>query len=201
MGKLFYIIGKSSTGKDTIFKSLMEDEALGLKPFVMYTTRPMRAGETPGVEYYFTDEAGLSDLERAGKLIEVRAYHTVHGIWKYFTADSEAVDLEKESYAMVGVLESYRAARKYYGADCVVPIYVEVEDGERLQRALDRERSQEKPRYAELCRRFLTDSQDFSEEEIREAGIERRFQNRDLKECIGEIKTYIKSQILPVKNQ
>jgi len=191
MGKLFYVIGKSSTGKDTIFKSLMDNEELGLKPFVMYTTRPMRAGETPGVEYYFTDEEGLQELENAGKLIEVRAYQTIHGVWKYFTADSEAVDLEKASYAMIGVLKSYEAARDYYGADRVVPIYIEVEDGERLQRALDRERAQEKPRYAELCRRFLTDSEDFSEENIRHAGIERRFVNRDLQECIQEITEYI----------
>ena len=73
MGKLFYLIGKSSTGKDTIFQSLLEREDLGLKPLVLYTTRPMRAGETPGVQYHFTDEAGLSRLQAAGKVIELRA--------------------------------------------------------------------------------------------------------------------------------
>ena len=35
--------------------------------------------------------------------------------------------------------------RAYYGADKVVPVYIEVEDGERLQRALDRERSEKNP--------------------------------------------------------
>lgn len=194
MGKLFYVIGKSSTGKDTIFKSLMENTKLGLKPFVMYTTRPMRAGETPGVEYHFTDEAGLKALEEQGKVIEVRAYQTVHGVWKYFTADSEQIDLAHSSYAMIGVLDSFLAARDYYGADRVIPIYVEVEDGERLQRALDRERAQETPKYAELCRRFLTDSQDFSEEAVRKAGIERRFYNQDLQECLREISSYILEQ-------
>jgi len=194
MGKLFYVIGKSSTGKDTIFKSLMENQELQLKPFVMYTTRPMRAGETPGVEYHFTDEDGLKEIEQAGKLIEVRAYQTIHGVWKYFTADSEAVDLEGSSYAMIGVLDSYQAAREYYGAERVVPIYIEVEDGERLQRALDRERAQEAPKYAELCRRFLTDSEDFSEENILRAGIERRFVNKDLQECIQEVTAYIQEQ-------
>ena len=66
MGKLFYLIGKSSTGKDTIFQSLLEREDLGLKPLVLYTTRPMRAGETPGVQYHFTDENGLAGLEAQG---------------------------------------------------------------------------------------------------------------------------------------
>ena len=194
MGKLFYVIGKSSTGKDTIFKSLLENPKLGLKAFVMYTTRPMRAGETPGVEYHFTDEAGLAKLEAAGKVIEVRAYQTVHGVWKYFTADSAAVDLENHNYAMIGTLESFRGVREYYGADRVIPIYIEVEDGERLQRALDRERSQETPKYAEMCRRFLTDSEDFSEEEIAHAGISRRFYNKNLQECLQEIVSYILDQ-------
>ena len=64
MGKIFYIFGKSSTGKDTIYKNLMENKELGLRPVVPYTTRPMRAKETPGVEYHFTDEEELSRLHR-----------------------------------------------------------------------------------------------------------------------------------------
>ena len=155
MGKLFYVIGKSATGKDTIFQKLLENESLALKPLVLYTTRPMRAGEEQGVQYHFTDEAGLTELQNAGKVIELRAYDTVHGVWKYFTADTEATDLGKYNYVGVGVLESYRALRNYYGAERVIPIYIEVEDGERLQRALDRERGQQEPKYAELCRRFL----------------------------------------------
>lgn len=195
MGKLFYIIGKSSTGKDTIFQSLLEKKELGLRPLVLYTTRPMRAGETPGLQYHFTDENGLAKLEAQGRVIELRAYHTVHGIWKYFTADTEATDLERSSYLAVGVLESFRSVRDYYGKDRVVPIYIEVEDGERLQRALDRERAQEEPRYAEMCRRFLTDSEDFSEEKIQEAGIEKRFYNRELTECIEEISSWIRDSL------
>ena len=195
MGKLFYIIGKRATGKKTIFQSLLEKKDLGLRPLVLYTTRPMRAGETPGLQYHFTDENGLAKLEAQGRVIELRAYHTVHGIWKYFTADTEATDLERSSYLAVGVLESFRSVRDYYGKDRVVPIYIEVEDGERLQRALDRERAQEEPRYAEMCRRFLADSEDFSEEKIQEAGIEKRFYNRELTECIEEISSWIRDSL------
>ena len=67
MGKIFYIFGKSSTGKDTIYKSLMENKELGLRPVVPYTTRPMRAKETPGVEYHFTDEEDLTGCRRPGR--------------------------------------------------------------------------------------------------------------------------------------
>ena len=194
MGKIFYIFGKSSTGKDTIYKNLMENKSLGLRPVIPYTTRPMRAKETPGVEYHFTDEEELVRLQAAGKVIELRAYETIHGIWKYFTVDGKHMDLAKYNYAMVGVLDSFLAIREYYGADRVVPIYIEVEDGERLQRALDRERSQEQPRYAELCRRFLTDSADFAEEKLLRAGLKRRFFNQNLKECIQEITAYLEEQ-------
>ena len=195
MGKIFYLFGKSSTGKDTIYKNLMENKELGLRPIVPYTTRPMRAEETPGVEYHFTDEAELARMEAEGKVIELRSYKTVHGIWNYFTADGEHVDLNRFHYAMIGVLDSFVAIRKYYGEDKVIPIYIEVEDGERLQRALDRERSQEKPRYAEMCRRFLTDSADFAEDKLLEARIKRRFFNKNLQECIEEITDYIREQM------
>lgn len=194
MGKIFYIIGKSSTGKDTIYRKLIEREALGLKPFVIYTTRPIRAGEQEGKEYYFTDEAGLKRIREEGRLIELRSYNTVHGVWNYFTADNEHVDLDRESYLMLGVLESYVGVRNYYGAEKVIPIYIEVEDGIRLERALGREQMQEKPKYAELCRRFLADTEDFSEEKIRDAGIERRFINDELDATVEEIAAYIASQ-------
>ena len=57
----------------------------------------------------------------------------------------------------------------------------------RLQRALDREKAQDQPKYEEMCRRFLADAEDFSEEKIREAGIERRFHNDELDNCLEEI--------------
>ena len=81
------------------------------------------------------------------------------------------------------------ALRAYFGADLVVPVYIEVEDGERLQRALDRERAEKEPKYRELCRRFLADCEDFSEEKIAGAGIERRFENDSLERCEKEINT------------
>ena len=85
--------------------------------------------------------------------------------------------------------------RDYYGEDRVCPIYVEVETGERLERAVKRERKQENPRYAELCRRFLADEEDFKEENIKKLNINKRFLNETLEDCVSEIKKYIYSQI------
>ena len=83
--------------------------------------------------------------------------------------------------------------KAYYGKDKVCPIYIEVEDGERLKRAIAREETQEVPKYEEMCRRFLADSRDFREENIREAEIDRRFQNMNFNTCMSEIENYLKT--------
>lgn len=194
MGKIFYVMGKSSSGKDTIFKRIRE-ELPELHTILLYTTRPIREGEKDGVEYYFTDEAKREELERAGKLIESRTYDTVHGKWSYFTADDGQIDLTKASYLVIGTLVSYEKMKQYFGADEIVPIYIEVEDGERLSRALLRERQQAHPKYAEMCRRFLADTEDFSEENLKKCGIIHRYDNRNIEECIKEIILGIRSKL------
>lgn len=191
MGKIYCMMGKSSSGKDTLYKLLSEDDELGVNTIIPYTTRPVREGEQDGVEYFFCDEKRLQELQAAGKVIELRAYNTVHGIWNYFTADDYQIADETKDYLLIGTLEAYLKLREYFGGDRVVPIYIEVEDGLRLQRALDRERSQKNPRYEEMCRRFLADAKDFSEDKLRQAGIGQRFVNQELKETLQNIKDFM----------
>lgn len=192
MGKIFYLMGKSSSGKDTIYKRLMADTSLGLKNIVLYTTRPIRQGERDGVEYYFVSEDRLSEFLQSRKVIEMREYHTCHGVWKYCTVDTGEVDPGRQSYLMIGTLESFVRTRDYYGADQVVPLLIELDDGIRLQRALDRERGQDHPRYSEMCRRYLADEADFSPEKRSAAGITREFVNEDLEQCLLELREYIR---------
>lgn len=190
MGSIICLMGKSSTGKDTIYKRLLEDNPYSLKRIVPYTTRPIRIGEEEGVEYHFTDETGYLALQAGGKIIESRAYHTYHGIWRYFTVDDGQIT-EEDHYLIIGTLEAYAQMKRYFGREKMIPLLIELDDGVRLQRALDRERSQQNPRYEEMCRRFLADSEDFAEGKIREAGIDRRFVNDDLDRCLEEIKCYL----------
>ena len=192
MGKIFYLMGKSSSGKDTIYK-IIRERFPQLREITMYTTRPIRDGETEGVEYHFVNEAQLSELEKAGKIIELRAYNTVHGVWKYFTVDDGQFQLEDQDYLMIGTLESYEKTREYFGKEVLIPIYIEVEDGERLARALKRERQQKHPKYAELCRRFLADSEDFAEEKLERVDVTERFENIDLEKTIEKIESRIRS--------
>ena len=194
MARLFYMIGKSSTGKDTIYREVISRSDLNLNPLVMYTTRPIREGETDGKEYHFVDENVLKELEKEGRVIEKRAYHTIHGIWTYFTVDDEHADLNRKDYLAIGTLESYAQIRNYYGEKLVVPVYIQVEDGLRLERALKREKQQPVPKYEELCRRFLADQADYAEEKLAEAGIDRRFSNdKDIMSCVEEVAAFIRA--------
>ena len=189
MGKLFYIMGKSASGKDTIYQRLLRKPEFSLERLVIYTTRPIRDGELDGREYHFVTEEDFQKLKAERKIIEDRGYETVYGLWRYFTADN--MNLEEKNYLGIGTLESYEKLKAYYGEEKIRPIYIEVEDGERLSRALNRERMQESPKYEELCRRFLSDAKDFSGEKLKEAGITRRFVNQDLDETEEEIRRAI----------
>ncbi len=191
MGKIVYLMGKSSTGKDTIYREILRENCFGLKKIIPYTTRPIRIKEQDGREYFFTDEAGYEKLVESGKVIEHRAYHTYHGLWRYFTVDDGQIDLQAENYICIGTLESYESTKAYFGEEAMIPVLIELDDGVRLQRALNREKKQEHPKYEEMCRRFLSDSEDFSEEKITHAGIEKRFYNEDLEQCLKEIRDYI----------
>ena len=52
---IYYLFGKSASGKDTIYKRL---KALhpDWKEVTPYTTRPIREGEREGVEYHFVTD-------------------------------------------------------------------------------------------------------------------------------------------------
>ncbi len=195
MGKLIVLMGKSATGKDTIFKLLQADNSLELRQLVPYTTRPQRVGEVNGEAYHFVTEEDFSVLLEQGLVIEHRAYNTVHGLWRYFTVEDAQLDLEHHSYLLIGTLEAYVSIVKHFGREKVIPVLVTLDDGMRLERALTRERQQEHPRYEEMCRRFLADSADYSREKIEAAGINREFENLASVDCKEEISAYIKEQL------
>ncbi len=195
MGRIICLMGKSAAGKDTIYRELVGDGELGLQRIIPYTTRPVREGERNGVEYFFVGEADFRNLKEQGSIIEDRAYRTRHGLWRYFTVNDGQLQDESRSYILIGTLEAYGKLQEYFGRDRLLPVMIELEDGIRLQRALDREKGQESPRYEEMCRRFLADSADFSEDRIRDAGIVRRFRNEELQSCLKEIRGYLRAEI------
>lgn len=197
--KIVYLMGKSASGKDTIYRSLRACKDFNFRTIVMYTTRPIRDSEMNGREYFFIDAARAREIEESGKLIEERIYNTVYGPWKYMTVDDGQFNSDG-LYLTIGTIESYNRIKEYFGRKAVLPIYIEIDDGIRLERALARERRQKNPKYEEMCRRFLADQEDFSEEHLREAEIERRFDNGDIESSVRRISQYIAENISD-KNQ
>ncbi len=191
-GKIFLLMGKSTSGKDTIYKKLIADNELSLNKVVPYTTRPMRDGEKDGVQYFFKLEKEYLDLKNAGKIIEERTYHTNYGEWRYFTVDDGQINLEEGNYLVIGTLESYCYIRDYFGKNNVVPLLIDVSAKIRLERAMHREEKQENPKYDEMCRRFLADEEDFAEKKIEEAGVTYRFENNGaIEDCTEAIRRHI----------
>lgn len=196
MGKIVYLMGKSCTGKDTLYKRLLTDPVIKLGKIIPYTTRPIRIKEHDGVEYFFADEEKYEALMNSGRVIESRAYRTYHGVWRYFTVDDGQIDLKNGNYICIGTLESYEKTKAYFGEEYMIPILIEVDDGVRLQRALDRERKQKAPKYEEMCRRFLADSEDFSKPKIEKAGILKCFDNEILEQCLKAVRNYLGKELL-----
>lgn len=195
MHHIFCIMGKSGSGKDTIYRMLMEDPGLSLSRIVTYTTRPRRNKEQEGREYHFCTEEDYGRLKNEGRIIEERAYDTCYGLWRYFTVDDGEIDLTSRDYLIIGTPESFASFGRYYGCGRAVPLYIDVEDGIRLTRALEREKKQAEPAYDEMCRRFLADKEDFSEEKLLAAGITNRFDNNGLTaaDCAHRAAEFIRS--------
>ena len=195
--KIIYIMGKSSSGKDTIYNVL--NKKLDVSTYVMYTTRPIRDGEVDGVTYNFISQDEMQDYIDGNKgdgVIEYRTYKTVYGPWTYATIGDGQFDVKKDML-MLGTLESYEKVKGYFANRQnveLMPIYVEVPDNIRLKRAIEREEKEINPKYVELCRRFIVDSKDFLEENLQKVGIGKRFQNLDLNKCVNEIICYIERE-------
>ena len=194
MGKIFCLMGKSSTGKDTIGKHLLK--TMDLKNIVLYTTRPIREGELEGREYYFVNNDVFKELETSGKVIEKRVYNTIHGDWTYATVDSN-IDLENNNYLVLNTLIGYEKLVNYYGKDTVIPLYIWVDLNTRIDRAFTREEQEKNPKYREICRRFIKDEEDFKEENLTRLEIleDNRFENDNLDRCIYQIEKKIKTEL------
>lgn len=189
MGKIFCFIGKSSSGKDTIYNIILND-LKEMKTITPYTTRPIRDGETNGVEYYFVSNEEFERMKQNNLVAEARSYNTVYGIWTYFTS-AEEIDLENNNYMVINTLEGFDSLKEYFGEDKVIPIYIYVDDITRLERALEREKKQQQPKLEEMCRRFLADQEDFSEEKLKASNINKRYRNWDLSKCTFDIENDI----------
>ena len=183
-------MGKSASGKDTIY-NLIKNSFKNLLPIVIYTTRPMREGEIQDETYHFISMKEMNQLELNGELIERRNYDTVNGIWSYATGIN--CFKQNNNYLIITTPIAYKEMQNKINDFELIPIYIEVNDYIRLTRALNREKMNEKENYAEVCRRFLSDADDFNEEILEKLKITNRFNNDE--NCLKEVESFIKQNI------
>ena len=185
--KIIYIMGKSGSGKNTVYNELIKKlNSDKFKPIIMNTTRPMREGEVNGVDYNFTTAKEYLDYKDTDSILEERIYETIKGKWVYFTLKN-SINLAHCNYIGIGTLQSYKSLVKCYSKENVIPIYIQVpDDGDRLLRSIIRERENERPNYSEVCRRFIADENDFSNEKLFYIDPYRVI-NRDVESCVSKI--------------
>lgn len=203
MSNLIYIMGKSATGKDTIYQRLKDE--IDTNVYVPYTTRPRREGEQEGKEYYFTERKKLEELQEQGKIMERRDYNVINSkgekdIWTYATVADSQWDTQGD-FLSIGTLESYTKIVEYLDKHPekkinMVPVYIAIDEQEREKRARKREEFQKKPNYEEMERRLKADNIDFSKENLKKAGIldKQTFQNYNLDKCVQSIIKYIQRE-------
>lgn len=164
MNRIFCIVGKSGSGKDTFYNKIISEANESLIPVIPFTTRPKRSDEINGVNYYFVNKDQMNIYEKNGKIIEKRKYNTIQGEWEYFTLKFDIS--ENYDYILITTLEGVNGIIKEYGAAMVHVLYLYLNDKERLLRCINRESKQVKPDYTEICRRFIADQNDFSENNL-----------------------------------
>ena len=195
--KIFALLGYMGVGKDTILKQVLKDMD-DVKPIISTTTRPMRKGETEGVEYYFIDDTEF--FRRGTDFVEQRIYHTKvkeNGVekdatWRY---GIERAELEKDDYLIV-IVDSvgYKELKNYVGNGKIVPIFISAPQEELKARALARGDLE-----AEVDRRLKDDYERFMDFRVRTVYHEVKNGEGRLEEAIKEVEGIITKHINEVK--
>ena len=194
MKKVFCIMGKSASGKDTILTHVKK-EFPQLVSVVSYTTRPIRKNEKNGVDYNFISMEQINTMDQNGELLERSNYETVAGEWSY-AINVHSFDDETKDYIMITTPLVFEKIREKLWNFDFIPIYIILDDYTRLKQAM--ERIGPDKNYEEICRRFLADKKDFDEKILRKLEITNQFNN--LYPCEDEVINFISYQLkLPNK--
>lgn len=153
---LYLIAGKTCSGKDSIVRKLQE---LGYKRLLSSTTRPMRVGETNGVDYYFKDTV---DYDNAYCLKSFTVAN--NEVWRYWLDKDDVMDAvnSDKSYICIVDADGEKELRKY----ATESFYISVDWTTRLQRYFHRESKNSNPNYKEMVRRMIADEKDFDSLEL-----------------------------------
>lgn len=149
--KIIALFGEAGAGKDYILHELMKTDR-GKEDFhqiISCTTRPPREGEKDGVNYHFF--SNQTDFLKQD-LLEITEFRK----WYYGTPIS-SLDINKINIGVFNLQGIEQITHKSSTIDCL-PIYIKTNDKIRLFRQLNRENN---PDCQEICRRFISDKNDF----------------------------------------
>jgi guanylate kinase len=132
-----------------------------ITPIIPCTTRPRRSNEVDGFDYNFVSSDELKHAEQNGGVIEKRVYRTVKGEWCYFTKLFSLGDTDKISMIITTPAAICKLA-EIFGKENLIVIYLDASGYTRLDRCIRRERMEDEPNYREVCRRYLSDEEDFA---------------------------------------
>ena len=158
--KIFVILGKSNTGKSTIFKELMNLIKVNnddIKLLKSCTTRPKREEDNQDNEYEFVDKYCFTKEYHDNNILEYATYETVYGHWFYFTRKSDLVHDKYIKIINPSGLSQIRESATKLGYD-VVAFHITSHNDIRMKRALSRNDGLSRE---EVERRFIEDEKDF----------------------------------------
>lgn len=156
MKTIYCVMGKSGSGKDSIGKEIRALSGMG--ELQACTTRPMRAGETEGKPYHFIKEEQVRD-----EMICSTLFYREDGSYYYGFTNCD-LDESIDHVAIVNPSQVCEIKERYGNKFRIVCIYIQTDEEIRILHVIEREEAEEKPDYKELCRRFRSDYEDFSDE-------------------------------------
>lgn len=149
------ILGKSNSGKTTLFKEAFTDP---YKKLVTMTTRPKRPNEIEGQDYYFVSDESFDYLKSCGRIIAPRIFINADGdAWQY-GIPAHLIELEEKQIIILdpaGYKELVKSLENY--PKKIISIFIECPDHIRIDRAVKRGDNEN-----EIIRRIDSDQSDFA---------------------------------------
>lgn len=181
---IFLLLGKSGSGKDTLKKEIIKRIGNEISFCIPYTNREIRPNEQNGVDYYFIKEK--KDIRNNDLIISEKSVNTVRGEQLYIQTVPK--DYKEKNYlAISGVSEIIDSFYEKIGEKYFCPIGIDVDDKDLLIRSIYRESENPNPKYKEVCRRFISDKEDFEKIKYQY----KHFKNDNYEVCSNDIADYI----------
>ena len=187
--KIICLVSPMGAGKDTILKEVIKE--YNINPLISYTDRPIRNGETNGVEYNFVTEEEFNKIY----FIEKRLYKVANGDnWLYGLSYKEICKCYENfgNYAVILDVQGMRALKEFVNKEFkndieVITIMLKASYYTRINRYLNRDKVTD-DMVKEAIRRMNADMHEI-EPFINEYDIVLRSEDDDLERNIKIIKS------------